>query len=190
MSNEILNQVEVNGKLIQAVYGDLTLEEGAIVNPANSHLQHMGGAARIIASRGGMAIVNESDAWVVRHGPVLAGQVAVTSAGSLPAKVVIHAVGPVWGRHDKQEANLLRSAVRESILAAEANEVSTLSIPAISSGIFGGDKEECCQLIVAETFRILETEELPNLCRVRLIANDEPTAKAFVSSIETKLLQS
>ena len=86
------------GQNIQLIQGDITAEEvDAIVNAANEFLQHGGGVARTISSKGGAAIQEESNAWVLQHGRVSHAKPAWTSAGLLPAKYVIHAVGPVWG---------------------------------------------------------------------------------------------
>lgn len=184
MFNEVLSQQQLNGKLFQVVQGDLTLEEGAIVNPANGQLRHGGGAALAIARKGGIVIDEESQAWIAGHGSVETGHVAFTNGGNLPAKFVIHAVGPIWGSHDGQEAELLRNAVREAIVMAELLRVGSIAIPAISSGIYGGDKQECCNLIVAEAAELILSMALPNLCAIRFIANDEVTAQAFVAALD------
>src|SRR5262245_45744041 len=86
-----------SGLLIQVRQGDLTAEDTvAIVNPANEWLLHGGGVAGAILRRGGDSIQDESDRWTDAHGPVSTGQVAVTGAGALPCRRIIHAVGPVW----------------------------------------------------------------------------------------------
>ena len=88
-----------SGAEFQIVQGDITQEAvDAIVNAANSHLQHGGGVAGVIVRQGGQAIQQESDAWVRAHGPVSHTEPAYTSAGRLPCKYVIHAVGTNLGR--------------------------------------------------------------------------------------------
>lgn len=182
----LLGEMTVNGKKIQVVQGDLTQETGAIVNPANSELQHLGGAALAIARAGGRPIVDESAQWVKDRGRVPTGATAVTTGGSLPAKFVIHAVGPIWGRHNGEEARLLGRVVYECLLQAELCRVNSVSIPAISSGIFGGDKVECCQLIQNEVeLTFFRASDYFNfLQRVRLIANDVETAQAFLAALK------
>src|SRR5215213_10192708 len=97
-------------QVIQIVQGDITIEEvDAIVNAANEHLQHGGGVAWAISKKGGSAIQQESDFWIRQHGSVPHARPAWTSGGLLPAKYVIHAVGPVWG--DGDEDNKLEAAV-------------------------------------------------------------------------------
>jgi O-acetyl-ADP-ribose deacetylase (regulator of RNase III) len=84
-----------SNQTIQIVQGDITIEAvDAIVNAANEYLQHGGGVARSIANKGGSIIQKESDAWVREHGIVSHKRPAWTSGGNLPAKYVIHAVGP------------------------------------------------------------------------------------------------
>src|SRR5215813_13905727 len=87
---------------IQIVQGDITIEEvDAVVNAANEHLQHGGGVAWAISRKGGSAIQKESNDWIRQHGTVSHAYPAWTSGGRLPAKYVIHAVGPVWGDGDE-----------------------------------------------------------------------------------------
>ncbi|RPJ52035.1 MAG: macro domain-containing protein, partial [Chloroflexi bacterium] len=83
---------------LEIAQGNLTQElVDAIVNAANKHLAHGGGVAAAIAEAGGPSIQQESEAWVRKHGPVTNAEPAYTHAGKLPARYVIHAVGPVWG---------------------------------------------------------------------------------------------
>src|SRR5258706_14456998 len=86
------------GQSLQLVQGDITVEDvDVIVNAANEHLQHGGGVASAISKKGGPGIQMESGEWIRKNGLVSPGHPAWTSGGLLPAKYVIHAVGPVWG---------------------------------------------------------------------------------------------
>src|SRR6185436_13486579 len=108
-----------SGQTLQIVQGDITMEEvDALVNAANEHLQHGGGVAWAISKKGGPAIQKESDIWIRQHGPVSHAQPAWTSGGLLPAKYVIHAVGPVWG--DGDEDKKLSEAVTGCLRVADA----------------------------------------------------------------------
>src|SRR5512140_1510266 len=99
-----------SNQAIQLVQGDITIEEvNAIVNAANEHLQHGGGVAWAISKKGGSRIQKESDEWIRQHGRVTHAHPAWTSGGDLPAKYVIHAVGPIWG--DGEEDKKLADAV-------------------------------------------------------------------------------
>ncbi|MGC8543686.1 MAG: macro domain-containing protein, partial [Vulcanisaeta sp.] len=87
-----------NGVTAELIKGDITeIEADAIVNAANSYLEHGGGVAGAIVRKGGYEIQEESREWVRKYGPVPVGGVAVTKAGRLKAKYVIHAVGPRCG---------------------------------------------------------------------------------------------
>ena len=135
------------GQTLRVVRGDLTREPvEAIVNAANEHLAHGGGVAGAIVRRGGYQIQEESNRWVRDHGPVPTGSAAITGAGNLPARYVIHAVGPVWGSGDEEAK--LSSAARSALELAAQHNVRSVSLPAISSGIFGFPKPLCAQVIL------------------------------------------
>ncbi len=98
-SIEIVAEASAGGARVRVIRGDLTeAPVDAIVNAANSHLQHGGGVAGAIVRKGGQVIQEESD----RIGFVPAGKAALTSAGRLPARFVIHTVGPRWGEGDEE----------------------------------------------------------------------------------------
>ncbi|HEX9934838.1 MAG TPA: macro domain-containing protein, partial [bacterium] len=89
---------------VELVEGDITeLQVDAIVNAANPQLAHGGGVAGAIVRKGGVIIQQESDIWVRARGPVPVGWAAITSAGSLAARYVIHAVGPRMGEGNEDE---------------------------------------------------------------------------------------
>ena len=93
--------IYVGNKKIHIKQGDITAETtDAIVNPANSQLMHGGGAARMIAMKGGPVINEQSRRLIERIGQVPAGKAVMTDAGNLPCKFVIHTVGPIWGEGD------------------------------------------------------------------------------------------
>jgi O-acetyl-ADP-ribose deacetylase (regulator of RNase III) len=131
---------------------DITEEAvDAIVNAANSALMHGGGVAGAIVRKGGVMIQAES----LRVAPVATGQAAITGAGKLPSKFVIHAVGPVWNsRFDKDETlaqkadSELASAVTASLEIAREKELASIALPPISSGIFGYPLERNTRVIV------------------------------------------
>ncbi|MCS7223208.1 MAG: macro domain-containing protein [Armatimonadetes bacterium] len=180
---EILREKTINGRQLQIVQGDITKEEtDAIVNAANSHLAHGGGVAAAIARAAGEALIRESENWVRQHGPVPTGQVAVTTGGNLKAKWVIHAVGPVWAEYAPEEADrLLSAALENSLSAAEERKVSSLSLPAISAGIFGFPKERCAQVLLTTTKAYWEKKPSSSVKVVRFVLFDEATVRAFLS---------
>ncbi|MEM0454069.1 MAG: ADP-ribose-binding protein [Sulfolobales archaeon] len=118
------------------IEGDITeLEADAIVNAANPRLEHGGGVALAIVRKGGYVIQEESKDFIRRYGVVPVGGVAVTSAGKLKAKYVIHAVGPIFG--DPEGDSKLASAIKSSLDKAEELGLSSIAFPAISTGIYG-----------------------------------------------------
>jgi putative ATPase len=174
------------GQTIRVVQGDLTAEiSEAIVNAANEWLQHGGGVAGAIRRRGGEVIQQESNAWVQQHGPVRTGSAAITSGGKLAAKYVIHAVGPVWGSGSEEQK--LAGAVRSVLTLAGEHRLTSISIPGISSGIFGGPKDICARVIIQATFEHLQQHPATSLKEVRFCNIDQATASTFVSEAK-KLL--
>jgi O-acetyl-ADP-ribose deacetylase (regulator of RNase III) len=118
MSTILAEKIVPTGQTLEIAQGDITLENvDAIVNAANEHLQHAGGVAWSIVRRGGDGIQDESDAWIKKHGLVSHSHPAWTSGGQLPARYVIHAVGPVWG--DGDEDAKLAAAVTGSLRVAD-----------------------------------------------------------------------
>ena len=133
--------------------GDITERNtDAIVNAANSYLKHGGGVAAAIVRKGGPTIQKESD----KIGLVPVGSAVITTAGKLPCKAVIHAVGPRIG--EGNEDHKLTNAVRNALLLASEQNFSSVSMPAISSGIFGFPKDKCAKILVEESKRFLENE--------------------------------
>lgn len=142
---KIIREAIFNRTRLRVIRGDLTeAPVDAIVNAANSHLRHGGGVAGAIVRKGGGIIQAESD----RIGYVPVGECAVTTAGALPAKHVIHAVGPRWGEGNEEAK--LRSAVRNTLKTAEEKGFATVAMPAISAGIFGFPKDRCAHIMVEE----------------------------------------
>jgi O-acetyl-ADP-ribose deacetylase (regulator of RNase III) len=123
--------------------GDITtLALDAIVNPANSGLQHGGGVAGAIVRKGGPIIQEESN----RIGYVPVGNAAVTGAGKLPCSYVIHAVGPRMGEGDEERK--LHDATTAALERAEELRIQSLALPAISTGIFGFPIDRCAVVML------------------------------------------
>ncbi|MDZ7296341.1 MAG: macro domain-containing protein, partial [candidate division KSB1 bacterium] len=126
----------IHNTTIELVQGDITeMDTDAIVNAANERLAHGGGVAGAIVRKGGPVIQEESNAWVRAHGRVPTGGAAITSGGSLKARFVIHAVGPVMGSGNEGEK--IRQATLASLRLAEEHNLASIAFPAISTGIFG-----------------------------------------------------
>lgn len=171
------------GQILRVVRGDITIEiTDAIVNAANERLMHGGGVAGAISRKSGGLVQEESDAWVRNHGPVVTGSAAITGGGRLPAKYVIHTVGPVWGSGNEEEK--LGSAVHSALSLADTHNLRSIAMPGISSGIFGGPKDVCARVIVQTTLEYLQRNPDTSLEEVRFCNIDEPTATAFVKAVQ------
>jgi O-acetyl-ADP-ribose deacetylase (regulator of RNase III) len=150
-----------NSKVIKLVNGDITDRHvDAIVNAANSYLKHGGGVAAAIVRKGGTIIQEESDKIIAKTGIVPVGSSVITTAGKLACKAVIHTVGPMMGEGD--EDYKLRKAVRSSLLLASENGFKSISMPAISSGIFGFPKDKCAKILVEEAKAFLQNSNNDN----------------------------
>lgn len=137
---------------LHLLVGDLTeMEVDAIVNAANAGLILGGGVAGAIARKGGPSIQEECN----RIGGSFVGGAAITSAGNLKAKKVIHAVGPQMGEGDEDEK--LQNATRNSLKLAEEHGLHSIAFPAISTGIFGYPIERCAAIMLTEAVRCLQT---------------------------------
>ena len=146
----------------------------AIVNAANGHLAHGGGVAGIIARAAGPALQEESERIVRENGPLPTGSAAVTTAGRLPFKGVIHAVGPRFGEGD-EEAKLVRALVAAFERARERGWES-VSFPAVSSGIFAVPLDICARAYLAAARRA-------GLSNVRLCLRDQPVIDAVLREL-------
>jgi len=171
-----------SGQVIKIVHGDITAESvDAIVNAANEHLAHGGGVAGVIARKGGPEIQRESDAWVREHGPVPTGGVAITGAGQLPCRAVIHAVGPIWhGGHEDEEGKL-RSAALNSLKLAHEKGFQSIALPAISAGIFGFPKDRCARILLETAREFCDQHPASPLREIRFVLFDQPTPDAFLN---------
>jgi O-acetyl-ADP-ribose deacetylase (regulator of RNase III) len=136
--------------LIEVIKGDITkVAVDAIVNAANSSLLGGGGVDGAIHRAGGPEILEECRKIVARQGPCKTGEAVITTAGNLPAKYVIHTVGPVWNerqaeKQDKQLANCYTNSLQ---LAVE-HDCNTIAFPGISTGVYRFPKERAAKIAV------------------------------------------
>ena len=168
-----------NNKILRLVKGDITERDvDVIVNAANSYLKHGGGVAAAIVRKGGQVIQEESDN--IDFVPV--GSAVITTAGKLPCKAVIHTVGPRMGEGD--EDNKLLRVVQSTLALAAEKGFKNISMPAISSGIFGFPKDKCAKMLVEESERFLEQNNNNNTCSIDIIEFcifDDETLDCFKS---------
>ncbi len=179
---EVIAEKQRGNKNLRLVKGDITSRDvDAIVNAANSALQHGGGVAGAIVRKGGNIIQEESN----KIGHVPTGSAAVTCSGSLPCKAVIHAVGPRMGEGD--EDNKLKNAVISSLKLAEEKGFKSISMPAISSSIFGFPKERCAEILVGESLKYLTERIDSTLNVVEFCIFDDSTLNHFKREFDNLL---
>jgi O-acetyl-ADP-ribose deacetylase (regulator of RNase III) len=182
MNTVLVERVLPAGQTIQIVQGDITIESvDAIVNAANEQLQHGGGVAWVISKKGGSAIQKESDEWIRKHGLVSHSHPAWTSGGLLPAKYVIHAVGPVWINGRDEEDQKLEMAAAGSLRVADELKCSSMAFPAISTGIFGFPKDRAARILFSATESYFAANPSSGIKIVKFVLYDQPTLDVFMN---------
>ncbi|HZM33619.1 MAG TPA: macro domain-containing protein [Burkholderiales bacterium] len=161
--------------MFQVVRGDLLAEPvEAIVNAANGHLAHAGGVAAIIARAAGPALQEESQRIARERGPLPTGSAVVTTAGKLPFKGVIHAVGPRQGEGGEEDK--LVQALGAAFALAKDNSWNSVAFPAVSSGIFAVPLEICARAYV-------RAARASPLGKVRCCLRDQPVIDAVLKEL-------
>ena len=160
--------------------GDLTDEVvDAIVNAANSSLLGGGGVDGAIHRRGGPAILEECREIRRTQYPdgLPTGEVVITTAGDLPARHVIHTVGPVYGMNQGDDADLLAACYRNSISLAISRKLASIAFPSISTGAFGYPKHKAAPIVHQTVTDLLEL--YPDI-EARLVFFSESDARSFL----------
>lgn len=164
---------------IFVIKADITkVEADAIVNAANSSLLGGGGVDGAIHRAGGKAILDECVAIRNRQGKCKTGEAVITTAGNLPAKYVIHTVGPVWNGGAKGEPQLLANAYTNSLKLAVENGVKTIAFPNISTGIYGYPKEQAAQVAVQAVKDFLSADT--TIERVTFVCFDDENYQLYI----------
>jgi O-acetyl-ADP-ribose deacetylase (regulator of RNase III) len=178
MSEWIVRTVEyAGGHTFSVVVHDLLKEPvDCIVNAANGMLSHGGGVAAVIAKAAGVRLVEEGNALVGRYGPVPVGEAVVTTAGGLPFKGVVHAVGPRMGEGD--EENKLVNALNSAFLRAHETGWESLSFPGVSSGIFSVPLDICARSYVRAVDGFFKNHPESPLKTIRLCLFEGPLLEA------------
>ncbi|MCG8582719.1 MAG: O-acetyl-ADP-ribose deacetylase [Bacteroidales bacterium] len=134
---------------LQLIKGDITkLYVDVIVNAANSGLMGGGGVDEAIHRAGGPEIMDECRSIRERQGGCPAGEAVITTSGSLPAKKLIHTVGPVWKGGNNDEKAKLHACYINSLKLAESNGLQSIAFPNISTGVYGYPKAEAAEVAI------------------------------------------
>ena len=135
--------------MIEVIKGDITIiAADAIVNAANTSLLGGGGVDGAIHRAGGKAILEDCIKIRNKQGGCKVGEAVITTAGNLPAKYVIHTVGPKWNGGQSNEASLLSSCYRNCLSLALTNGLKSIAFPGISTGIYGYPKDQAASIAV------------------------------------------
>jgi O-acetyl-ADP-ribose deacetylase (regulator of RNase III) len=177
MSTPSLN---IEGATIELAQGDITTQAvDAIVNAANSGLAGGGGVDGAIHRAGGPNIMEECR----KLGGCPTGQAKITGGGNLPARYVIHAVGPVYKNGKSGEAELLASAYRNSLAVARENNLKTVALPSLSTGAYGYPLQEAARSALSTTAEYLKKH--PGAFEaVRFVLFDDKAFSAFATELE------
>jgi O-acetyl-ADP-ribose deacetylase (regulator of RNase III) len=174
------NESFLDGR-VQVVVGDITQQDvTAIVNAANSSLLGGAGVDGAIHRNGGSEILKEcQEIRKTLHPDGLpTGEAVITTGGNLPAKYVIHTVGPIYGHDPEREAELLAACYRNSLLLAYQRHISSLAFPSISTGAYGYPKPEAAKIASTTIKQYLATDQ--EFEEVRLVFFQPEDASVFL----------
>ncbi|MGA2796395.1 MAG: O-acetyl-ADP-ribose deacetylase [Thermoguttaceae bacterium] len=174
-------RIEIGKTNLELIQGDITLQDvDAVVNAANSRLAGGGGVDSAIHRRGGPAIMADTDARYPQGCPT--GSAVISTAGKLPAKYVIHAVGPVWGSGRYGEAESLAGAYRRSLELAVEHGCRSIAFPALSTGAYRYPIDLAARTALSTAIDFLKEHGKPEL--VRFVLFDAAAYKTFATVLE------
>lgn len=168
---------------MELIKGDITkLKVDAIVNAANSSLLGGGGVDGAIHRAGGKEILDECIEIRNKQGGCKTGKAVITTAGKLPAKYVIHTVGPVWRDGNNEEEQLLANCYINSFRVAVENKVETIAFPNVSTGVYGFPKELAAKIALEEVAKFLSTNN--TIRKVIFVCFDDENFKIYSEMME------
>ena len=184
MAGTLVKSIKLPGdRTFSVVIYDLLYEPvDCIVNAANGGLSHGGGLAAAISKAAGSALDSECNEIIRKIGRVPVGEAVVTTAGKLPFKGVVHAVGPMMGTGDEEKK--LVSAVCSSFLRATEKGWSSLSFPGISSGIFAVPHDVCARAYIRAVKEFFQQYPDSSLKTIRLCLFKGPLLEAVKKELE------
>ena len=172
----------INESVLELIQGDITKQNvDVIVNAANSALCGGGGVDGAIHRAAGPSLMAECRKI---KGGCPTGQAVITGAGNLPAKQVIHTVGPVWDGGDKGEEELLASAYRNSLTLAHQHAHKTIAFPSISTGVYRFPIEKATQIAINEVQQFLK-ENPSSLERVVFVTFSDRDFKVYQRELDS-----
>jgi O-acetyl-ADP-ribose deacetylase (regulator of RNase III) len=175
-------KTQVEKTTLSLIQGDITEQETeAIVNAANSSLLGGGGVDGAIHRAGGPTILEECKKIREKQGGCPTGEAVITSGGNLPAKWVIHTVGPVWSGGSQGEDDLLRNAYSNSLNLAREKGISSLSFPSISTGAYRFPIDRASRIALASVKDFIDDNEFEE---VRFVLFSESDLKVYESTWE------
>jgi O-acetyl-ADP-ribose deacetylase len=183
MSSINESQSFLDGRVV-VLTGDITRQDvDAVVNAANSTLMGGGGVDGAIHRVGGAQILEECRE--IRRAPEYAdglptGEAVITTGGNLPARHVIHTVGPIYGRESGREAKLLAACYRNSLALAVKHILATIAFPSISTGAYGYPRDEAAAVSSMAIAEFLAHDS--QLKEVRLVFFQQTDAEAFLKN--------
>lgn len=173
--------------MIEVLKGDITkIRVDAIVNAANTSLLGGSGVDGAIHKAGGKAILGDCQKIRSKQGGCKVGEAVITIAGNLPAKFVIHTVGPVWNNGKSNEEKLLALAYFNSLKLALDNEAHSISFPNISTGIYKFPKEKAAQIAIETVSTFLNNTD--KIKQVIFVCFDDENYKIYSKSLKNKAL--
>lgn len=173
--------ITVGSAILEIVQGDITTQDtDAVVNAANASLLGGGGVDGAIHRAGGPQILEECK----KVGGCETGSVKITTGGNLPARFVIHAVGPIYQGGKNREDKLLASCYHKSLKIAEENNLTTISFPSISTGAYRYPVDDAASIATQTVYTYLQDCKIK---LVRFVLFDEHTFQTYKNAI--KLLQ-
>ncbi len=167
---------------VNVVVGDIAKEDAdGIVNAANSSLLGGGGADGAIHRAGGPAILQACrEIRRIQHKDGLpTGEAVITTGGNLPARYVIHTVGPIYGQHHGREPALLAACYRNSLTLAAQHGLARVCFPAISTGIYGYPRHEAAEVSSSAISEFLAADQI--ILEVRLVFFSQRAAEVFLA---------
>ncbi|WP_151734714.1 macro domain-containing protein ['Paenibacillus yunnanensis' Narsing Rao et al. 2020] len=181
-------QVHIEQVLLEVIEGDITRWQGDyIVNAANSGLYGGGGVDGAIHRAGGRRIAEECAAIRQRQGKVLPGDAALTSAGSLPFRGIIHTVGPIWKGGSANETAVLAECYSTSLNLACAEGAQSIAFPNIGTGVYNFPKSAAAQIAVTSVVRFIREKTAANmpLKRIAFVCFEPDNAAIYRELLES-----